>query len=76
MECPCCKGDLKPGRTTYTASRNGYHLLLDDLPAWVCQQCGHPVCEESTVEAIQRLLMTVDEGIQLIRQKVATISER
>jgi YgiT-type zinc finger domain-containing protein len=70
MECPYCKVELKPGRATYTANRHGYHLLVDDFPAWVCQQCGEPVFEETTVEVIQRLLMTVDEGVQLVRQKI------
>jgi YgiT-type zinc finger domain-containing protein len=76
MECPYCKGELKPGRATYTANRLGYHLLLDDIPAWVCQQCGEPVFEERAVEAIQRLLTTVDEGVRLARQNVAAGGER
>ena len=76
MKCPYCKGELKPGRATYTANRHGYHLLLDDMPAWVCQQCGEPVFEEGAVEAIQRLLTTVDDGVQLARQKAAAGGER
>ena len=62
MECPCCKGHLKPGHATYTATRLGYHWLLDDLPAWVCQQCGESVFEEKAVEEIQRLLMMLDNA--------------
>jgi YgiT-type zinc finger domain-containing protein len=69
MECPYCKGKLKPGRATYTANRLGYHLLLDDIPAWVCQQCGEPVFEERAVEAIQRLLKTIDKTVQSVRQQ-------
>jgi len=70
MECPLCKGDLKPGQATYTANRQGYHLLLDDIPAWICQQCGEPVFAEKAVDAIQRLLTAVDEGVGLVRQQV------
>jgi YgiT-type zinc finger domain-containing protein len=68
MECPYCKGELKPGRATYTANRHGYHLLLDDIPAWVCQQCGEPVFEEKAVESIQHMLLTIDEKVELVRQ--------
>ena len=71
MECPLCKGDLKPGRVTYTANRHGYHLLLDDVPSWVCQQCGEPVFEEKAVEAIQRMLLVLDEEVELVRQKAS-----
>lgn len=70
MECPYCKGYLNPGRAPYTANRHGYHLLLDNIPAWVCQQCGEPVFEEKVVEAIQHLLTALDEGVELVRQKV------
>lgn len=70
MECYVCKGDLKPGRTTYTVNRAGYHLLVDDVPAWICQQCGEPAFEEKAVETLQGLLTTIDEGIALVRGKL------
>ena len=72
MECSHCKSDLEPGRTTYTANRHGYHLRLDDIPAWICQRCGDPVFEERVVAAIQQLLMTLDEGMELVSQRIAT----
>jgi YgiT-type zinc finger domain-containing protein len=72
MACSHGKGDLEPGRTTYTANRHGYHLRLNDIPAWICQQCGGPVFEERVVEAIQHLLMTLDEGMELFSHWVAT----
>jgi len=52
------------------------HGSVDDIPAWVCQQCGEPVFEEKAVEAIQRLLTMVDAGVQLARQTVAASDER
>ena len=72
MECPHGKSDLEPGRTTYTANRHGYHLRLDDIPAWICQQCGEPVFEERVVEAIQQLLITLDEGMELVSHWITT----
>jgi YgiT-type zinc finger domain-containing protein len=72
VECSHCKRDLEPGRTTYTANRHGYHLRLDDIPAWICQQCGEPIFEERVVEAIQQLLMTLDEGMELVSHWIAT----
>jgi YgiT-type zinc finger domain-containing protein len=66
MECPLCQGDLKPGGVTYTANRYGYHLLLDDVPDWICQRCGEPIFEDRVVEAIQHLLMRLDESIERV----------
>jgi YgiT-type zinc finger domain-containing protein len=63
MECPYYNGDLKPGRTTYTADRDGYHMLFYDIPAWICEQCGEPVFEEKVIEAVQRLLKKADERV-------------
>jgi YgiT-type zinc finger domain-containing protein len=69
MECSHCKSDLEPGRTTYSANRHGYHLRLDDIPAWICQQCGEPVFEERVVAAIQQLLMRLDESMERVSQR-------
>jgi YgiT-type zinc finger domain-containing protein len=60
MECLYCKGTLIRKWVSYTATRKGYHLIIDDVPAWVCEQCGEPLFEEETVEAIQRVLQGVD----------------
>jgi YgiT-type zinc finger domain-containing protein len=60
MECPYCKGVLVRSKVSYTATRKGYHLIMDDLPAWVCEQCGEPLFSESAVDVIQEMLREVD----------------
>lgn len=44
----------------YTPNRKGYHLIIDDLPAWVCAQCDEPLFDESIVDLIQEMLSEVD----------------
>jgi YgiT-type zinc finger domain-containing protein len=51
------------GKTNYTLSRSGYHLLIDEVPAWICQQCGEVYFEEEEVDAIQDLIKTLDSKI-------------
>jgi len=63
MECYYCKGDMVRGKTTYTINRQGYHLLIDEVPAWVCQQCGEVYFEGEEVDAIQDLIKTIDSKI-------------
>jgi YgiT-type zinc finger domain-containing protein len=60
MECLHCQGTLIRTRVSYTVNRKGYHLILDDVPAWVCEQCGEPLFDEETVDAIQEMLGELD----------------
>jgi hypothetical protein len=36
-------------------------VLLDSVPAWLCEQCGESVFEEKEVRAIQDLIRTVEQ---------------
>ena len=64
VECLYCRGTLIRKSVSYTATRKGYHLIIDDVPAWVCEQCGEPLYEEETVEAIQQILQGVDARLE------------
>jgi len=50
-------------KTNYALSKNGYHLLIDEVPAWICQQCGEVYFEGKEVDAIQDLVKTLDTKI-------------
>lgn len=50
-------------KVSYTATRQGYHLIIDDVPAWACEQCGEPLFDERTVDAIQEMLREI--GIRM-----------
>jgi YgiT-type zinc finger domain-containing protein len=52
---------MKRGTAPLHIDRNGCHLTLDSVPAWVCQQCGEAYFEEQEVEAIQDLVRSVEE---------------
>lgn len=60
MQCLYCKGELVRKKVSYTATRKGYHVIIDDVPAWVCEQCGEPLFEEQAVEAVQGILREMD----------------
>lgn len=63
MKCIYCQGTMKKGAASYNLNRKGYHLLLDTLPAWVCDQCGEAYFEESEVQSIQDLIRAIDQKI-------------
>ncbi|MFH1561790.1 MAG: type II toxin-antitoxin system MqsA family antitoxin [Nitrospirota bacterium] len=67
MECLYCKGEMDKNKTTYSITRKGYHLLIEDVPSFVCEQCGEPYFGEEEVDAIQDLIQDMDRktlGIQ------------
>ena len=66
MKCIHCQGQMKRGTTPFHIDRKGCHLVLDNVPAWVCQQCGETYFEEKEVNAIQDLIMSVEEKAQVL----------
>ena len=61
MKCTECKGTLSAGRASHTVNRRGYHLILDDIPACVCEQCGQPLFSQESVRLIQEMVRSLDE---------------
>lgn len=61
MKCMHCQGEMKRGTAPFHIDRKGYHVLLDSIPAWVCEQCGEPYFEEKEVNVIQDLVRAIEE---------------
>ena len=66
MKCMHCRGAMKPGSTTFHVDRKGCHVTLDEVPAWVCEQCGEPYFEEKEVNAIQALVEALEEKAEAL----------
>ena len=52
---------MKQGTAPLHIDRNGCHVTIDNVPAWVCQQCGEAYFEEQEVDTIQDLIRTVEQ---------------
>ncbi|MBW1767735.1 MAG: type II toxin-antitoxin system MqsA family antitoxin [Deltaproteobacteria bacterium] len=66
MKCIHCQGQMKRATTPFHVDRKGCHLVLDSVPAWVCQQCGETYFEEKEVDAIQDLIRSIEEKAQAL----------
>ena len=66
MKCLHCQGEMARGSAPLHVDRNGCHILLDSVPAWVCTQCGEPYFEEREVDAIQDLIQSVEQNAKRI----------
>ncbi len=63
MKCIYCQGKMKEGLASYNVNRKGYHLLLDKVRAWICDQCGEPYFEETEVQSIQDVVRALDQQV-------------
>ncbi len=70
MKCIHCQGQMKRGTAPFHVDRKGYHLVLDVVPAWVCQQCGEAYFEETEVSSIQEAIKTLDRHAEKLSSSV------
>ena len=64
MNCIQCQGRMERSTAPFHVDRNGYHLVLGKVGAWVCGQCGEVYFEEAEVDSIQLILQTVDAQVE------------
>ena len=61
MKCMHCRGTMIKGTAPFHIDKKGYHLTLDSVPAWVCQQCGEVYFDEQAVDSIQEIIKTLED---------------
>jgi len=66
MECVICKnGMITDGKVTVTLEREGTVIVIKDVPAQVCQNCGEYFLSESmTIEVLSKAEMAVQKGVE------------
>lgn len=68
MTCIHCKGRMERKSAPFQIDRKGYHLTLDDIPAWVCTQYGEVYFEEAEVEGIQEVIQSLDRKTKKVQE--------
>lgn len=64
MKCMHCRGKMTRGTAPFHIDRKGYHLVLDEIPAWLCSQCGEAYFGEPEVDSIQSVIRAMDQQLQ------------
>ena len=62
--CDICKGTMVQELQDYTVEADGDQILVEDVPIWVCEQCGYSEVEEEVVEAIEDMLEHMDTVLE------------
>lgn len=73
MNCIHCQGQMKRGNAPFHVDRNGYHLVFDTVPAWVCEQCGEAYFEEREVNALQSAIQGLDQQAQQLSADLESV---
>ncbi len=62
MNCLLCKqGETKPGKVTVTLQRVDTTVIIKDVPADVCENCGEYYLSDSITE---RILDMAEDAVQ------------
>ena len=56
VSCPVCRGSLEERLITYVQEYKGRVIIIENVPAQVCGQCGEKLLRPDTVEQIQKLV--------------------
>lgn len=54
--CPLCGGEKEPGTTTFTVDLSFGVLVVRDVPALVCSQCGEAWIEDEVAAQLEALV--------------------
>jgi YgiT-type zinc finger domain-containing protein len=54
--CPLCSGEKEPGTTTFTVDLKFGVVVVRDVPALVCSQCGEAWIEDAVAEKLEGLV--------------------
>lgn len=55
-QCPLCGGRKNPGNTTFAADLNFGVVVVRNVPATVCTQCGAEWISHSVSQKLERIL--------------------
>lgn len=74
MKCVVCKhGETRQGRTTVTLEKNGGALVIRNVPAEVCENCGEAyVSAEVTRSLLASANQTLRKGVEIDIREFAT----
>ncbi|MBC8466099.1 type II toxin-antitoxin system MqsA family antitoxin [bacterium] len=54
-QCPLCSGSIVSGKTTYSVDLGFGVVVVRDVPAMVCDQCGEDWIGSDTAKELERI---------------------
>lgn len=70
----CAKHEIRLQPTIYTQWVENNLILIENVPAWVCEQCGETYYDPDVVERIQTLIWSGKAPARTIQTPVYDLS--
>ncbi len=68
--CNVCRGKVERQLTAYVQWYKGRLILIENVPAWVCEQCGETYFDPEVVERVQNLIWSDAEPVRVVETPV------
>jgi YgiT-type zinc finger domain-containing protein len=73
--CNVCHGQVKQTTITYTQWIDGRVIVVENVPAWRCEQCGETYFDPQIVAKLQALIWSNAEPSQVIETPVYDLAQ-
>ena len=70
MTCNVCQGKMKKQTSTYSQMFEGHPVVVENVPAWVCTQCGETYLDPDVVERLQQVIWSKEPPIRVVETPV------
>lgn len=76
--CELCDTDQSQQRklVTVTRQRKGQWYIFEDVPAWVCPNCGHRYFDAEVLEAMEARMKTTPADARPVTAWAMSLSEK
>jgi YgiT-type zinc finger domain-containing protein len=62
MTCFFCKGDVQDGLSTFTADRGGCIIVVKNVPAQICDQCGETSYSNMVTQKLEQIVQRINNS--------------
>jgi len=70
MKCDLCGGKVTQELTSYTLFYEGQWIIVENVPARVCHQCGEKLFTPQTVEKLQKIIWEHHKPVKKVETPV------
>lgn len=76
--CEFCDTDQAQEKklVTVTRQRGGQWFIFEDVPAWVCPNCGHRYFDADVVNAMEQRMKTTPADARPVKAWAISLSEK
>ena len=70
MTCDVCHGNVTEGKIKFTVELDDKLMVVENVPAKVCGQCGERLFYPDTVEKLQKTAWEQNDPVRIIETPV------